>query len=223
MKKLNITAVLLACSLLCSCSMTIVNANDNSHTDSNIHTNLIPPVSYIEYAPPDDIPVIYAPVYITSEYIPLDEIIFPAINEIISDDMSDKEKLEAIYSYVLQFSFKDRSLDIPEEKRQYREQLYAMSLFEKGYGTSYDYSAAFSFMAHSIGYEPKLIYGNCLFSDNSSNDHAWVVIEIDGTDYIFDPATEVILRQNKEKYGRERFMKTYAEVGIFYSAKPENT
>ncbi len=223
MKKLNITAILLlCCMLLCSCSVAVIKADGGNNNNGNIHTNHIPAVSYEAVPPPGDIPVIYAPVYITSEYIPLDEIIFPAVNEIIRDGMTDKEKLEAVYVYLMQFSYDDRTIYVPEDKEQYREQIYAQNLFENGYGLSYDYSAAFRFMAEAIGFEAKIIYGYSVDENVNYADHAWVTINLYGTEYIFDPATEVILRQNRQKYGRERFMKTSAEIGRFYSLSGGN-
>ena len=72
--------------------------------------------------------------YISSGYEPLDEKIQPILDKIITKDMSDKQKLKAVYDYLMQSSYIERTLLIPQSKKQYTEQLYACFIIDNKYG-----------------------------------------------------------------------------------------
>ncbi len=67
------------------------------------------------------------------------------------------------------------------------EMAEALTMFEARSGNSYSYAAAFWALARGLGYEANAVNGP--YGDDNMS-HAWVEIEIDGENYIFDPAAE---------------------------------
>lgn len=153
--------------------------------------------------------------YISSGYEPLDEKIQPILDKIITKNMSDKQKLKAVYDYLMQSSYIERTLLIPQSKKQYTEQLYACFIIDNKYGVCYDFTSAFKYMTRSLGFDTRMIYGYHTNPAGGASDHSWAEIDIKGTTYIFDPAIEKILI-NEGYSGSSRFMRTYNEIGKYY-------
>lgn len=153
--------------------------------------------------------------YISSGYEPLDEKIQPILDKIITKNMSDKQKLKAVYDYLMQSSYIERTLLIPQSKKQYTEQLYACFIIDNKYGVCYDFTSAFKYMTRSLGFDTRMIYGYHTNPAGGAGEHSWAEIDIKGTTYIFDPAIEKILI-NEGYSGSSRFMRTYNEIGKYY-------
>lgn len=153
--------------------------------------------------------------YISSGYDPLDKKIQPILDKIITKNMSDKQKLRAVYDYLMQSSYIERTLLIPQSKKQYAEQLYACFIIDNKYGVCYDFTSAFKYMTRSLGFDTRMIYGYHTNPAGGAGDHSWAEIDIKGTTYIFDPAIEKILI-NEGYSGSSRFMRTYNEIGKYY-------
>ena len=148
--------------------------------------------------------------YISSGYEPLDEIIFPLLDNLVSDNMSDDDKRLAIYDYLVQFQYQERTLLIPKNKKQYEEQLEAISLFEKGYGLCYDFSSAFKYMTKAIGMNTVMYYGSHKGRSSAYTPHSWTMLEIDGTLYFFDPSMERVMINDGMGEGQHyRYKKPY--------------
>lgn len=154
--------------------------------------------------------------YTSSGYQPLDDIIFPILDEIITCDMTEADKCLAVYDYLLQYDYVERTLLIPKSKKKYSEQLYAISLFEKKCGVCYDFSAAFKFMTRAVGVDTLMYYGqhSSYHSPSGYIPHTWDVIERDGTPYIYDIAMERITMDA----GREDSY--HCRYGITYEGFP---
>ncbi len=150
--------------------------------------------------------------YVSSGYEPLDDIIFPILDSIITGKQTDTQKLKAIYDYLIKYSYTERVVLIPQSLSEYSEQLYAISLFEKGYGVCYDFTSAFKYMSRAIGFDTRMIYGRHTNPSGGSSEHTWAELDINGTTYIFDPAIEMLIGPN----GSTRFMRTYGEIGKYY-------
>ena len=60
----------------------------------------------------------------------------------------------------------------------------AKIMFESSRGNCYNFAAIFWALARGLGYEAYALAGNCT---KTVQPHGWVVIEIDGADYFFDP------------------------------------
>lgn len=153
--------------------------------------------------------------YISSGYEPLDEKIQPILDKIITKNMSDKQKLKAVYDYLMQSSYIERTLLIPQNKKQYTEQLYACFIIDNKYGVCYDFTSAFKYMTRSLGFDTLMIFGYHTNPGGGAGEHSWAEIDIKGTTYIFDPAIEKILI-NEGYSGSSRFMRTYNEIGKYY-------
>lgn len=148
--------------------------------------------------------------YISSGYAPLDNIIFPLLDKLVNDDMNDDDKRLAIYDYLVQFQYQERTLLIPKNKKQYEEQLEAISLFEKGYGLCYDFSSAFKYMTKAIGMNTVMYYGSHKSRNSDYTPHSWTMLEIDGTLYFFDPSMERIMINDGMGEGQHyRYKKPY--------------
>ena len=63
----------------------------------------------------------------------------------------------------------------------------ALTMFEYKSGNSYGYTAVFWALARGLGYEAQAVNGS--YGDDNLS-HAWVEIEIDGENYVFDPAAQ---------------------------------
>ncbi|MBQ8790893.1 MAG: transglutaminase domain-containing protein [Ruminiclostridium sp.] len=196
---------------------TFIHNDYLSDTIVTIETTTTTESSFDEPSVPDSIPGLENYDYVSSGHLPLDAVLFPLLDEITDKKMTDEEKLDALYAYLLELYYAERVLLIPQSKQHIAEQLYALSLFEKGYGICYDYSAAYTFAAKALGFEAKMVYGLHRNVDVGFSEHTWVEIVIDGETYIFDPSVEILLRQDGYSYGRKRFMKTYEEIGYYYS------
>ena len=150
--------------------------------------------------------------YVSSGYEPLDDIIFPILDSIINSKQNDIEKLRAIYDYLMQYSYTERVVLIPQSKKEYSEQLYAISIFENKYGICYDFTSAFKYMSRAIGFDTRMIYGRHTCPSGGSEEHTWAELDINGTTYIFDPSIEKLIGWG----ANSRFMRTYNEIGHFY-------
>ena len=154
--------------------------------------------------------------YTSSGYQPLDDIIFPILDKIITRNMTEDDKCLAVYDYLLQYDYVERTLLIPKSQKKYSEQLYAISLFEKKYGVCYDFSAAFKFMTRAVGVDTLMYYGqhSSYHSPSGYIPHTWDVIERGGIPYIYDIAMERITMDA----GREDSY--HCRYGITYEGFP---
>lgn len=60
----------------------------------------------------------------------------------------------------------------------------AKEMLESGRGNCYGFAAIFWAYARMLGYEARAVSGTCTGTDQA---HGWVIINIDGEDYFFDP------------------------------------
>lgn len=60
----------------------------------------------------------------------------------------------------------------------------AKDMLESGRGNCYGFAALFWAYARMLGYEARAVSGTCTDTDQA---HGWVIINIDGEDYFFDP------------------------------------
>lgn len=163
----------------------------------------------------DNKPAAVSGKYISSGYEPLDNKIEPILDRIINKNMNDNQKLRAVYDYLMQSSYFERTLLIAEDKKQYSEQLYACFILDNKYGVCFDFTSAFKYMTRALGFDTRMIYGYHTNPAGGSSEHSWAELDIKGVTYIFDPAIEKILIS--EGYsGSSRFMRTYDEIGKYY-------
>lgn len=161
-------------------------------------------------------------------YEPLNEIVEQTLNKITTDDMDTFEKVKACYDYLINtcsYGHADGIQDILEfedfwdEKTFYEK--YAYIILRDHVGVCDNYSAAFAALTRAIGLDTKVRGGQTATASTESGytGHAWCVVIINGTEYVFDPQVE----DNIAKGGPinyYRFCKTYDEVKNQYI--PEN-
>jgi len=118
-------------------------------------------------------------------------------------EVAAPELLEAVYDYCCgSFEFTRRNIYEPGAQGWAISE--AVTMFEAKSGNSCSYAAAFWALARGLGYEAVPVTGAV---GSESTPHAWVEIEIDGQNYIFDPAMEAGALEGVEA-GRNMFMRT---------------
>ena len=127
----------------------------------------------------------------------LDELLYAIVEEQTDESMTDEEKLHALYCYVSEnFGYLRRSAYEPGETGW--ENKEALIMFTEGKGNCYNFAAAFCLLARCIGYDAAAysgtVYGQADEGQTRPPDrpHGWVEINIDGTDYIFDPDMQAV-------------------------------
>ena len=125
----------------------------------------------------------------TSGNSSLDGFVSAVIADIAEVETYEKtsDLLRAAYDYCCQsFGYAERNIYAAGARGW--EMAEALTMFEYKTGNSYSYTAVFWALARGLGYEAQAVNGS-YGTDNLS--HAWVEIEIDGENCIFDPAANV--------------------------------
>jgi len=78
----------------------------------------------------------------------------------------------------------------------------AKTMFSKGKGNCYNFAAVFWACARGLGYEARAVAGTCT---STVQPHGWVIINIDGADYFFDPEWQYAYRDRGDE-GHDMFM-----------------
>ncbi len=78
----------------------------------------------------------------------------------------------------------------------------AKEMFTSGYGNCYNFAAIFWALARGMGYEPRAVSGTCTGTDQP---HGWVIMEVEGEDYFFDPEWQWAYHDRKE-FNKDMFM-----------------
>lgn len=78
----------------------------------------------------------------------------------------------------------------------------AKNMFRLGQGNCYCFAAVFWALARGLGYEARAVAGTCL---KDYQPHGWVIIEMDGEDYIFDPEWQWAYINEHKKFDKDMF------------------
>lgn len=89
----------------------------------------------------------------------------------------------------------------------------AETFFELGKGNCYCWAAAQMYCARRLGFQAYCVAG---WEDNPSNDHAWVMAEIDGTEYLFDAELEYALDESADMFMATSDGSTYNGYSYFF-------
>lgn len=92
--------------------------------------------------------------------------------------------LRVAYDHCINGAFKYLKGNIYKKGHTGWEVADAKSMFEKGRGNCYNFAAAFWALARGLGYEAHGLAG---YVTTLVQPHGWVLIEIGGVDYFFDP------------------------------------
>ncbi|MBE6798892.1 MAG: transglutaminase domain-containing protein [Ruminococcaceae bacterium] len=78
----------------------------------------------------------------------------------------------------------------------------AKNMFRLKQGNCYCFAAVFWALARGLGYEARAVAGTCL---QDFQPHGWVIIEMDGEDYIFDPEWQWAYINEHKKFDKDMF------------------
>ena len=131
-----------------------------------------------------------------TNYQPIDNMIDGIFSEIISEGMSNSEKVQACYDYLAQNctygydGYKAVNIDgyYSDEDKEIAE--FSYCILKDQLGTCENFSAAFVVMMRRLGYEANQVYGNVAMSAGGYDGHYWADVEINGKHYLFDPQIE---------------------------------
>ena len=152
-----------------------------------------------------------------TNYQPIDDMIDGIFSEILTDGMSNSEKVQACYDYLAQNctygydGYKAVSIDgyYSDEDKEIAE--FSYCILKDQLGTCENFSAAFVVMMRRLGYEANQIYGDVAMSAGGYDGHYWADVEIDGKHYLFDPQVE------RNCLGEDKAVMHY-----FFGMDPEN-
>lgn len=78
----------------------------------------------------------------------------------------------------------------------------AKNMFALKEGNCYCFAAVFWALARGLGYEARAVAGTCL---KDYQPHGWVIIEMDGEDFIFDPEWQWAYINEHKKFDKDMF------------------
>lgn len=125
----------------------------------------------------------------TSGNYELDQLVKKILAEIITDDMTDLEKLKAAYDYVVKnVSYRKGNLYEIGETGWAAEEAYPT--LSTGHGNCYGFAGAFCVLARALHFEA-VEYSGVIPQDadivGAQTEHGWVEVTYEGSVYICDP------------------------------------
>lgn len=120
------------------------------------------------------------------------------IASVTTADMSQTQKLQACYQYVLDHCSYKRTYETPSGDWT---GTFAKEILTTGKGNCYRYAAAFAYLAKGLGFETRVATGQIKAARGGVTPHGWTEVNIGGTWYLFD--TEM-----QDAKGRDYYMKT---------------
>jgi len=150
---------------------------------------------------------------------PCDTMIDYTLQYVVDDSMTTYEKVKACYDYLIDYS----SYGSNEERHKYLSYVpsnlvgagRAAGMLEGHIGACDDYSCAFAALVRAIGLNCYTVYGQTSRASGGMTGHIWTVINLDGTEYVFDPQIDDNISKGGPTY-YYRFCKTYGEVAGCY-------
>ena len=139
-------------------------------------------------------------------YSYLDSAVDSILNHIIDSDMSDEEKVKAIYDHFI-FKYEHNTVlepaafDKKDSNPLQSTALSALPLLIDGYGVCDNFAAAFYVLATRAGFECNIVDGNYVNQDGTKFSHVWNQIQIEDEWFWVDVDAEgmVYRDQNLDK------------------------
>ena len=155
----------------------------------------------------------------------LDALLREEIVKIINNNMTQDQKLRAIYDYMIK-NYSYRGAGTVEAGAVGWESEFAYNMLKSGKGNCYSWAATFAYLARQSGWDADAVSGTAVSPKGSSREHAWVEITIDGVPYTFDPEIEgVYAKTVGETY--DLFKKAYGQAVWKYNKveieEPDNS
>lgn len=114
----------------------------------------------------------------------LDEAVAQTLRELIRENPSVGRRALLRYAFDLCGSYEPLRKDTAFSGQPGWETEQALQMLQNGQGDCYDYAAAFWALARGLGYDARCVTGTI---GDAQTPHAWVMIYMDGQEYIFDP------------------------------------
>ncbi len=160
---------------------------------------------------------------------PMNEMINYLLSQITTPEMTTYDKAKACYDWLIMYM----QYGLPEVDIVYSLSAN-ISAFANlndciGYaslmtatGTCSEYSLIYSYMLKAIGLDSYLAQGMTHKADGGYTGHVWVMANIGGVEYVFDPQVEDNIAKGGA-IGDYRFCKTYAQLPDKYIIYDEQT
>jgi len=152
--------------------------------------------------------VVMKPTYLTMKGLDnpennkADAFVEAVLNEIITDGMTQRQKMRAIYDWLLnEISYQtETSTDYSSDSYNKLDD-YAFNGFKRLKGHCFHYAAMAAEMLDTLGLEITLIKGEGYSSTAADHFllHYWVLVNVDGQQYHFDPLYEYLYRLHDVK------------------------
>lgn len=111
------------------------------------------------------------------------------VSSLLSETMTDTEKLSVLYRYVCRYG----SYGEPDKKLMGIAE-NASYFFKYRMGTSQNYASAFVALCRSAGYDCDVLLGSFVINSGESDEikipHYWCVVKVNGISYHFDPEAD---------------------------------
>ena len=148
----------------------------------------------------------------SSGYPALDKLIAKIIKNNTTDDMTQKERFEALYKYVMK-NFKYRLVPYVATNAVNWEPQYAYNALSQNQGNCYSYAASVTMLARACGYKAVGVSGAFTSSYHSSwVMHGWCQVTVDGTVYVCDAELQSVYAKNRNYYWWDMFFKTKSQI-----------
>lgn len=134
------------------------------------------------------------------------------ISSVTTADMTQAQKLQACYQYVLDHCSYKRTYETPSGDWT---GTFAKEILTTGKGNCYRYAAAFAYLAKGLGYESRVATGQISAARGGVTPHGWTEVKIGGTWYIFD--TEMQDAKGRDYY--QKIEKTYPTKPLIKQAE----
>ena len=135
------------------------------------------------------------------------------LSQITTDDMSTSQKVKCCYDWIINNCSYGHAVRIYDGVKD--EYDFAYDMLVKREGVCDDYSAAFAVLTRAIGLNCRVAYGYTAKAAGGMTGHAWCVITVDGTEYVFDPQIDDNIARGGAT-GYYRYCKRYDEVPDSY-------
>lgn len=145
---------------------------------------------------------------------PTDDLVSKVLASVLKPDMDNYQKVKACYDYLLKdykYGTSPASSDYALYVFDFPGPVYAYDVLQGKQGVCDDYASAFAALTRAIGFNTYVVGGQARRSDGTYSNHAWAVIKIGGTEYLFDPQIEGANAQRNGSVSYNWFCKTYAE------------
>lgn len=152
----------------------------------------------------------------------LDEVVNYILSQITTPDMTGSQKVQACYDYlVLNGTYDAYAAFYYDCSALAYDYCYYDSEMANAYGMlctlsgdCYGFSSAFIAMTRVLGYNTYAARGvtSSSKSANGYSNHGWAVMNLEGTEYVFDPDIDYCVYKRNGSNIHCRFGKTYAEL-----------